>query len=94
MVDKKYIYTILKEVKFIPTFNKHFLIPNFSIKFILLLQLCYDYVVIYVMIKVKKELVHMKTQPNFDVISTTVLQALLPSLLPSLSIYLHICMYV
>lgn len=36
MVDKN-VYTILKEVKFIPTFNKHFLIPNFSIKFILLL---------------------------------------------------------
>ena len=72
MVDKK-VYTILKEVKFIPTLNKHFLIPNFSTKFILLLQLCYDYVIIYVTIKVKKEIVHIKTQPNFDVISKTVL---------------------
>ena len=68
----KKVYTILKEVKFIPTFHKHF-ISNFSIKFILLLQLCYDYVMIYVTIKVRKEIVHMKTQPNFDVISKTVL---------------------
>lgn len=30
-------------------------------------------IIIYVTIKVKKEIVHMKTQPNFDVISKTVL---------------------